>query len=346
MSGYPATAAARDRFVLDRRPPRAAHDPWRAQGVVVEDERSADGVIARVATVFITGRECPWRCLMCDLWKYTTESDTPGGAIPRQIEDARRQFAGQSQAIDQIKLYNAGSLFDPRAVPESDYDAIADGLSGLSRIIVESHPSLVGERTKRFRDALRSRVSTSVTLEVAMGLETTHPAALDRLNKRMTVDDFSRAAERLAALDVALRVFLLVHPPFVPEGERDDWLRRSIDTAFGCGATAVSLIPTRTGNGALDALAGCDFRQPQLTELERSFETNLERAKARGGRLFVDLWDLDRFSECDSCLDARRDRLRAMNLEQRLVPAIPCDVCAGSTFPHRATSAMGRNDPS
>src|SRR5262245_51546311 len=141
MSGYPATAAARDRFVLDRRPPRVTHDPWRLQGVVLEDERAADGTIARVATVFLTGRECPWRCLMCDLWKYTTESDTPRGAIPRQIADARRQLADESRAIDQIKLYNAGSLFDPRAVPESDYDAIADGLSGLSRIIVESHPS-------------------------------------------------------------------------------------------------------------------------------------------------------------------------------------------------------------
>jgi hypothetical protein len=29
-----------------------------------------------------------------------------------------------------------------------------------------------------------------------MGLETAHPAALERLNKRMTLDDFTRAAMR------------------------------------------------------------------------------------------------------------------------------------------------------
>ena len=29
---------------------------------------------ARMATVLLTGRECPWRCAMCDLWTYTTVS--------------------------------------------------------------------------------------------------------------------------------------------------------------------------------------------------------------------------------------------------------------------------------
>ena len=62
--------------------PRPAHDPWRHQGLIVEDERTADGAVARVATVFLTGRECPWRCAMCDLWRYTTVADTPRGRDP------------------------------------------------------------------------------------------------------------------------------------------------------------------------------------------------------------------------------------------------------------------------
>ena len=39
-------------------------------------------------TIFLAGRECPWRCVMCDLWRETTEADTPPGAIPHQIEAA------------------------------------------------------------------------------------------------------------------------------------------------------------------------------------------------------------------------------------------------------------------
>ena len=140
MPLYPASLAARDRFVLDRRPPRPPHDPWRAQGLLVEDERAADGTIARVATVFLTGRECPWRCVMCDLWQHTTESDTPRGAIAAQVAAACRRLDESGERVTQMKLYNAGSFFDPRAVPEDDYDAVAADLAGFPRIIVESHP--------------------------------------------------------------------------------------------------------------------------------------------------------------------------------------------------------------
>ena len=58
---YPAGASARDRFVAERRGARPSHDPWQYQGLIVEDERTGEGVRARTATVLLTGRECPWR---------------------------------------------------------------------------------------------------------------------------------------------------------------------------------------------------------------------------------------------------------------------------------------------
>jgi radical SAM enzyme (TIGR01210 family) len=340
MSSYPAGTAARDRFILERRPPRARHDPWRAQGWLVEDERAADGTVARVATVFLTGRECPWRCVMCDLWQYTTESDTPRGAIPAQIGDARRALQSSSHPVTGMKLYNAGSFFDPRAVPDADYDEIATGLTHLTHVIVESHPALVGARSRRFLTALESTrrpEAAAPALEVAMGLETAHPNALEGLNKRMTVDGFRRAADELRSLGVALRVFLLVSPPFVPHAEQDDWLLRSIDVALAAGASAISLIPTRTGNGALEALApvapvasaatGGWFHQPTLSDLERSLTLAHTHASGSGARIFADLWNLDRFSSCAHCVDARSRRLHAMNLEQRVLPLRPCPQC-------------------
>jgi archaeosine synthase beta-subunit len=331
MSQYPAGAAARDRFIVERRPTRALHDPWRAQGLLVEDERTADGTIARTATVFLTGRECPWRCVMCDLWLHTTETDTPRGAIPAQVAAARHALIDSHPPVSQIKLYNAGSFFDPRAVPDADYDDVAAGLTGVARVIVESHPSLVGDRTGRFLDALcRAQLPelAPAALEVAMGLETAHPDALERLNKRMTVEAFAAAADRLRSLGIALRVFLLVSPPFVPTAEHDDWLLRSIDVAVAAGASAISLVPTRTGNGALEALAGDGwFESPRLSDLERSLQLAQARTRGRGVRVFADVWDLDRFSQCPQCLDARRVRLRAMNLEQRVLPPVSCRHC-------------------
>src|SRR4029077_17135955 len=114
--------------------------------------------------------------------------------------------------------------------------------------------------------------------------------------------------------------------PFISVNEQDRWLCESVDRAISCGATVVSLIPTRGGNGAMEALADQRlYRAPALADIERSFELALGCAPR--GRVVVDLWDLQRFSRCSHCLDDRRRRLRIMNLEQRDHPHVTCLHC-------------------
>ena len=137
---YPASASARDRFVAERRAARPSHDLGGTQGLIVEDERTGEGVRARTATVLLTGRECPWRCATCDLWRYTTVADTPSGAIAAQVAAAVAALHEEQPRVSVIKLYNAGSFFDPRAVPVEDYDTIAATLAGFSRVVVECTP--------------------------------------------------------------------------------------------------------------------------------------------------------------------------------------------------------------
>jgi archaeosine synthase beta-subunit len=321
---YPGTTGLRDLYVLERREARPFPDPFRHQGVLLEDERDEQGRVARVATVFLTGRECRWRCAMCDLWRHTIPGDTPVGAIPAQIDQALgdlQPVAGPQPT--HVKLYNASSFFDPQAVPEADYGPIAERLAGFDHVVVESHPALIGPRVDRFQAVL------GASLEVAMGLETAHPGALEGLNKRMSLDQFARAAEALHRRGVALRAFVLVFPPFVLRPEQDEWLVRSVDFAFACGASAVSLIPTRAGNGALEALAQAgSFEAPTLADLERSLALGLEHSR---GRVFADLWDLGRFAHCAQCHAVRADRLRLMSLEQRARPAVDCAACANRT---------------
>ena len=312
---YPARPAERDRWVLARRGPRNAVDPSRAAAAFVEEERTESGSAVPVATLFLVNRECPWRCLMCDLWKTTTEATVPKGAVPAQILRALATLAPARR----VKLYNSGSFFDPRAIPIDDYADIASQLSGFERVVVESHPALVDGACRRFRDLLAGE------LEVAMGLETVHAEVLRRLNKRMSVDDFRRAADRLARDRIALRVFVLLGLPFLTPQDSFLWACRSIEVAFECGATAVSILPTRTGNGALDALAQIgDFSPPSLEALEETaaFGVGLKR-----GRVFADLWDLGRLRRCEVCFDARVERLRALNLSQLLPPKIACAAC-------------------
>jgi archaeosine synthase beta-subunit len=312
VPAYPGTAKGRDQWILARRGPRNRLDPGRPFAFHVEQERSSSGTTVEVATLFLTNRECPFRCLMCDLWQNTLMETVAPGNIPDQIEHAlaRLPFARQ------IKLYNSGSFFDPRAIPLEDYLPIARQVSGFEQVIVESHPAFLGGNCLRFREMIGR------PLEVAIGLETAHPEVLDRLNKRMTLERFARAAEFLRRNRIELRVFLLVNPPFMEPRRAIDWVRRSILFAFEQGASVVSLIPTRKGNGAIEALLQSgDFSPPRLPEIESAQNFGLGLGR---GRVFADLWELEPFAECPGCFSQRKERMRQMNLKQTVLPPVQC----------------------
>lgn len=251
---------------------------------------------------------------MCDLWRNTLDERTPAGAIAGQIRHALVQLPPARQ----IKLYNAGSFFDPQAIPPGDYEEIAATVSDFERVIVECHPAFLNgkhsERCLRFHNLIRGR------LEVAIGLETVHPQALEKLNKRMTVDSFRRAAEFLKQQGIDLRVFLLLKPPFLDEAEGVEWACRSLDVAAECGATACSIIPVRGGNGAMEAL-GDDFVPPKLRSLEAAVEYGLSLNRFR---VFADLWDVEKFYDC-ACATMRAARLAEMNRTQQIPAPARCD---------------------
>ncbi|HTF65342.1 MAG TPA: hypothetical protein VK638_21925 [Edaphobacter sp.] len=314
---YPDTAAERDRWILSQRPKRRILDPRQPYAFLVEEECAASGEVVPVATIFLTNRECPWRCLMCDLWRNTLTESVPSGAIPEQIGFALSRLP----AARHIKLYNSGSFFDVHAIPPEDYGAIAARIAPFERVIVESHPSLIGDGCFHFRDLL------SAPLEVAMGLETVHPMALERLNKRMTLKQFADAAERLRENAIDLRVFILVQPPFVCKDQALHWAQRSLDYAFDCGATAATLIPTRAGNGATDRLMQSgDFAPPDLQTVEDAHEYGI---RIKRGRVFVDLWDMRQVAACSNCREQRIARLANMNHSQLPGDAVLCDACGG-----------------
>lgn len=280
-----------DREVLALRGPKAPLDPVRAYAAVWEEETGDDGWPVPTAVVFLTNRECPFRCVMCDLWVHTLDTVVPRGAIATQIRTALASLP----ATRQVKLYNAGSFFDPQAIPPEEDDEIAQLVGGYERVIVEAHPAFLtgpyGERCVRLRDGLaigrsgRTGPTTDRTgpttrgptrLEVAIGLETAHEPTLARLNKRMTLDSFRRAADFLVSNDIDLRVFILLNPPFLSGDEAVEWACRSVDVAAEVGATGCSIIPTRGGNGAMESL-GPEVVRPRLSALERVVEYGLAR---------------------------------------------------------------------
>lgn len=301
-----------DDWILSHRGPKNHVDHRRPYNFFVEKERTAEGKVEEVATLFLTNRECSFRCLMCDLWKNTTDYKVPKGAIPNQIEWALDKMPSTKH----IKLYNSGSFFDEQAIPKEDYVKIAEILSEFETILIESHPKLIDKKCLQFKDMVNAE------LQVSIGLEIADAEFLLNLNKRMTLRDFEQSVNFLTDHKINSRAFILLNPPFLMRHEGIRMAKQSIEYAFEVGVECCVVIPTRSGNGSMDWLEDNQyFSTPNIHDLEQVLEFGIKLNK---GRIFADLWDLEMFSTCDKCFSEKKERLKMMNFHQMVLDKVDC----------------------
>lgn len=308
---------------MNARPtPRNEVDAKRPYAWLMERERNVTGEVIDVATLFLTNRECPFGCVMCDLWKNTLTHSVAAGDIPIQIRYGQDQLARQwpDTVAREIKLYNSGNFFDTAAIPVIDHPAIADLVRGYDNVIVENHPKLCGDACLRFRDQV-----SPARLEIAMGLETCHEPTLKELNKSMTLADFETAVRFLQRSQIHIRAFLLHGLPGMTLEDSTRWTLRSIQYAAELGIDCVSVIPTRTGDVVkTSGFADASFKTPTGKSLEQIHTTMLPNSEIR---VLIDLWDAESFFQCGVCRDERINRIQRMNLSQSLLPVIRCSRC-------------------
>ena len=312
------STSAADRRIRSLRPPKVRADPYTSHGSLLDEERRPDGKIERALTVFLTGAECPFTCSFCDLWQWTIDGPTPRGALAMQIENV---LQGHRDPLpDRLKLYNASNFFDQRAVPSADVPHIAALAAPFGAITVESHANTIGESTLGFARQIPGR------LEVAVGLETIHPVAAAKLNKRLDLARFDSAARFLTDNNIDLRVFVLLGAPYVPPSESIVWTVRAVEYAVERGASVVSIIPVRGGNGELERLQRRGFfAPPSLTELEAALEECLQFTHTV---VTADLWDLERLQACEHCRPARVERVRQMSVTGHSArDSVTCTMC-------------------
>jgi len=302
-----------DREIVAARGPRSALDPAKPYAYFVEREHSRSGEIEDVATIFLTNKECPFRCVFCDLWQNTLSERIAEGLVAAQVVWALAKLSDTPH----VKLYNAGSFFDPEAIPRADVPRIAELLRGKRTVTVECHPRFLDERCVSFAKAI-----APAKLEVAIGLETVDPEVLPRIKPSMSLADFERAARFLTEHGIGLRTFILLGPPGHFGSQRTEWARRSIDFAFSMGAECCVVIPVRPGNGIVDALETQGLYSPtNLAELESAVAYGV---RAGRGRVFADLWDVERIAGCPHCSAARVAALEQLNWTQRASAPIDC----------------------
>lgn len=304
--------------IVRARGPKPSLSPREPAGYFVQREPACRGEVVEVATLFLTGAECPFACSMCDLWKHTLDSATKPGDLIAQVDAALANLP----PTPWIKLYNASNFFDSRAVPDDDRLDIGRRVASSDRVIVENHPRLLDrERVLKFRDRLQGK------LEIAMGLETIHPFAMQVMNKHMHPSDLEIAMRWLREEGIDGRAFVLLQPPGVPPEEAIASLIDTVRFAANAGVRHISLIPTRRGNPWLDRLIDDGlYRLPSLDALEQSTERCLEQFPQT--IIVADTWDWSSIpGQCDRCSKARLRRIDQVNLGQdwrELDEAIAC----------------------
>ncbi|HEV8363185.1 MAG TPA: hypothetical protein VGQ52_06685, partial [Gemmatimonadaceae bacterium] len=136
------------------------------------------------------------------------------------------------------------------------------------------------------------------------------------------------AAAFLGINEIDLRVFVLLGAPHVPADESIEWTVRTAEYAVRRGASIVSIIPVRGGNGELERLDSLGlFTPPTLSQLETSLDRCLTFAPSV---VSADLWDIDRLAHCSACAAARIERLRRINVTGRAEPRVACSLCPSS----------------
>jgi archaeosine synthase beta-subunit len=295
-------------------------DPYSAHGSLIEDERRPDGKIERALTVFLAGAECAFTCSFCDLWRWTIDGPTPPGALTRQLESVLQAL--DDPVPDRLKLYNASNFFDRRAVPSEDVPGMAMLAAPFAAVTVESHVNTIGSQTLAFARQIPGR------LEVAAGLETIHPVAAAQLNKRLDLARFDLAARFLSEHGIDLRVFVLLGAPYVRAEESVAWTVRTVEYAVERGASVVSIIPVRGGNGEMERLEALgQFAPPTLSQLEETLDRCLQFTSTV---VTADLWDVERLPACERCRGERVERLRRQNVTGRAEPRISCRLCGAA----------------
>mgnify|MGYP000286000660 FL=1 len=243
------------------------YDPTEPTRVWLDEDNTPDGVYQSLTIILNTGG-CRWaRAGGCTMCGYVAES-VEGGTVAhedlmtqvqacldheqenigeRSSPGSRTQSDDADDKAGLIKIYTSGSFLDEREVPAETRQAIAETFSDRERIVVESLPDFVD------RSKIADFTDQGLSTDVAVGLETaTDRVRHDCVNKYFDFADFEAAcAEARAAdaetdaVDVGVKAYLLMKPPFLSESEAIADMKSSVRRCASVeGCHTVSMNPT------------------------------------------------------------------------------------------------------
>jgi radical SAM enzyme (TIGR01210 family) len=236
-------------LVLDLRTKSDVRRPNTPRFVDHDLIRQSDGTIVRRKRVILTSGGCSIpTCSMCP---FTNENNYGLTVAGRDLlQQVITSIGLHPLGFSVLALYNDGSFFASREIPQDIQIAIARmvSASGIKKLMVESLPQFITKSNLgSFIEALHP-----VKLEVGMGLQSADDIVRETLvNTRISRTSFERAMSTLKFFGVTPKVYLMVKPPFITEGEAVTDAVASVGYLQSLGINNVTLCPTRVSHNTV-----------------------------------------------------------------------------------------------
>lgn len=242
MPGSVARTIAQDR----RPPPAGPHSARELVNQWTEPEAIGEERV-RAFVLILRTRGCYWAdvkgCSMCGYSKDTLGRSATPDELGQQVAAAVERYRDEPY----VKVYTSGSFLDDREVDPDSRRRLLEAFAGRAR-------QLLFETLPEFATADRLEPLKAVfpgVLEVALGLESTQPEVLLRnVNKNSPPGAYLEAGDRVRALGLRAKAYLLLKPPYLTEREAIE----DVVTSVGIGAPhfdALSVNPVHIQNGTV-----------------------------------------------------------------------------------------------
>jgi hypothetical protein len=237
-----ARAVARDRRPAPAGPADASRyvNQWVEREAIGAEEVPAFVLILRT-------RGCYWAdekgCSMCGYAKDTLGRSATPAELAVQLQHALLRYREEPY----VKIYTSGSFLDDREVDPESRRRLVEAFSGRARrLLFETLPEFA---TPEQLEPLRTGFEGEI--EVALGLESTNPTVLARyVHKNAPPSDYLAAADRVRALGLRAKAYLLLKPPYLTESESIRDVLKSVGDAAP-RFDALSINPVHIQNGTV-----------------------------------------------------------------------------------------------
>ena len=211
-----------------------------------------------IIVMIVPTRGCSWAfseaggCSVCGYINDSShEQPIPQQRILEEIDRTLSQI--DTNKPIEYKFYNSGSFFDGKDVPENLRDKILEKIRKDSRIFklsVESRPEFIIDHLDIVRDTKRKL--KPIQLEIGVGLESSNDSILkDCWNKGFSFQDYKKSAQKIKSLNIRLKSYILIKPPFLTEIEAIVDAIKTARDAITIGTDIISFNPCNIQNGTL-----------------------------------------------------------------------------------------------